>query len=198
MAKTYVKKTRTGSNASYTMTLSHDYSDKEHQEMLNLHGPVEVELGGIVDAVIIPATPYAACPIGDGVYSDAGGATRKGTVVYDDGTNVMVTPWGSAVFAAAEVIYVGPVGVGPYTSRTISTVVNSFALSASEKDFPDNFPLNQPFTYENEQSYPLAVNKAEAWGIWACATIAIALQARWTITSALEFEGYDTIEIAST
>ncbi len=197
MAKTYVKKTRTGSNASYTMTLTHDYSDKEHQVMLDLHGPVEVELGGTVDAVLTLVTPYAACTVGYGVYADAGGATRKGTVVYDDGEHVMVTPWGAATFAPGTV-YVGPVGVGPYTARTISAVVNSFVLVANEKDFPDNFPLYQTFTFTNELSYAVAVNKAEAWGTWACAKIALALQARWTATSALDFEGYDTIEIVST
>jgi len=197
MAKTYIKKTRTGNNASYTLTLAHDYSDKEHQEMLNLHGPVEIELGGAVATVITPETPYAACTIGHGVYADAGGVTRKGTILYDDGTHIVVTPWGSATFTAAEVIYVGSVGVGPYTTRTIATVVNSFTLVTNEVDFPDNFPLNRAFTYLNELSYPLAVNKAEAWGIWACAVIAIALQARWTLTSTLDFEGYDTIEIVS-
>jgi hypothetical protein len=198
MAKTYVKKTRTGSNASYTMTLAHDYSDKQHQEMLNLHGPVEVELGGTLDAVLTLVTPYTACTIGWGVYADAGGVTRKGTVVFDDGTNIIVTPWGAATFAAGNTIYVGVIGSGVYTARTISTVVNSFAISSNVKDFPDNFPVNQAFTYDTELNYATAVNKAEAWGTWACAKIALALQARWTLTSALSFEDYDTIEIIST
>ena len=54
MAKTYVRKTRTGGAAVYTMTLSHDYSDKEHQKMLagiDKNDEV-VTLGGIHGTVV--------------------------------------------------------------------------------------------------------------------------------------------------
>jgi len=197
MAKTYVKKSRVGSNASYTMNLTHDYSDKAHAQMLNLHGPVEVELGGSVDAVIYLVTPYTACTPGWGVYADSGGVTRKGTILFDDGAFI-VTPVGGSTFTVGETIYVGPVGAGPYTARTIFSVTNSFVLSERTVEFPDNFPLGQTFTYTTELNYTTAVDKAEAWGTWACAKISLALQARWTLTAALVFEGYDTVEIVST
>jgi len=199
MAKTFIKKTRTGNNASYTMTLAHDYSDKEHAEMLQLHGPVEVEMGGSVAAIVKPVSPYSSVTVGYGLYDDAIGTTLLGTLVYDDGTHLVVTMQSGVTFSPADQFYVGPIGVGPYTGPyVVDEYTNGYALPSREVYFPDNFPLDQSFTYENELSYQTAVNKAEAWGIWGCALIALALQARWTNTKDLEFESYDTIEIEST
>ena len=199
MAKTFIKKARTGFNASYTMSLSHDYSDKEHRKMLQLHGPVEVEMGGSVAAIVKPVAPYSTVTIGYGLYDDAVGTTLLGTLVYDDDTYLIVDMEPTKSFNVGDQFWIGVIGVGPYTGPyVVEEFTQEFVLSSREVYFPDNFPLSYSFTYASELSYETAVKKAEAWGIWGCAIIAIALQTLWTATSALEFEDYDTIEIAST
>lgn len=180
------------------MTLTHDYSDKEHTEMLQLHGPVEVEMGGNIAAIVKPVKPYSTVTIGYGLYDDAIGTTLLGTLLYDDDTNLVITMQSGITFAPTDQFYVGPIGAGPYTGPyVVSEYTDGFVLASREVYFPDNYPLNQLFTYAAELSYEVAIDKAEAWGIWACAIIAIALQTRWTATKDLDFEDYDTIEIES-